>query len=176
MKIALNEIPEEGVLSVECVQSRESLNKLFDKESLPCRFIDPVKGRFKLSRNGGAVTVAIALTGSIDLTCSICLGAFNYPLENTSRVTLFPYEDAEKEDKAPLKESLDKDYYYNNIIDVSLLLREEATLLIPFNPRCKPDCKGICATCGVDLNKRDCDCPAAEIDPRLAVLKNFKIQ
>ena len=34
---------------------------------------------------------------------------------------------------------------------------------------CKEDCKGLCPTCGKDLNEGPCNC-GKELDPRLAVL------
>jgi uncharacterized protein len=37
--------------------------------------------------------------------------------------------------------------------------------------RCKPDCKGLCAQCGQNLNEGQCDCDAEPIDPRLAPLR-----
>ena len=39
---------------------------------------------------------------------------------------------------------------------------------------CKEDCKGLCPKCGCDLNEKECSCTTKEIDPRWAVLKNFK--
>ncbi len=36
-------------------------------------------------------------------------------------------------------------------------------------PLCKEDCKGLCPTCGKDLNEGPCGCKK-ELDPRLAVL------
>jgi uncharacterized protein len=41
-------------------------------------------------------------------------------------------------------------------IDLQPLIREYALLEIPINPICKPDCKGLCAVCGEDLNLSDC--------------------
>ena len=43
-------------------------------------------------------------------------------------------------------------------------------LELPSKHLCKPDCKGICAKCGKDLNEGECNCPKREIDPRLAKL------
>lgn len=37
---------------------------------------------------------------------------------------------------------------------------------------CSPDCKGLCFTCGKNLNEGPCDCKK-ELDPRLAVLKQL---
>jgi uncharacterized protein len=41
-------------------------------------------------------------------------------------------------------------------IDLAPMMRDYALTEVPINPVCKPDCMGLCATCGQDLNKSDC--------------------
>jgi len=41
-------------------------------------------------------------------------------------------------------------------IDFTPVLREYALLEVPIKALCKPDCKGLCAECGQDLNIKDC--------------------
>ena len=38
----------------------------------------------------------------------------------------------------------------------------------------RDDCKGLCPVCGSNLNDGDCGCNRKEIDPRFAVLQDFK--
>lgn len=44
---------------------------------------------------------------------------------------------------------------------------------LPMKVLCKEDCRGLCPVCGCDRNETDCDCESEDIDPRLAVLKDF---
>jgi DUF177 domain-containing protein len=39
------------------------------------------------------------------------------------------------------------------LIDLTPLIREEVILATPQAPLCRPDCKGLCPTCGLDLNE-----------------------
>ena len=55
-------------------------------------------------------------------------------------------------------------------LDVSELAVTEIVLSLPMKHLCKEDCKGICQTCGKDLNDGPCDCNHAQVDPRLEVL------
>lgn len=55
-------------------------------------------------------------------------------------------------------------------IDLEPLAREALTLDLPLAPACSEDCRGLCATCGADLNAGDCDCPPAGGDLRWAAL------
>ncbi len=58
----------------------------------------------------------------------------------------------------------------HDFIDLELLAREALVLDLPLAPLCREDCRGLCPTCGADLNQGDCDCPPAEVDPRWAAL------
>jgi uncharacterized protein len=55
-------------------------------------------------------------------------------------------------------------------IDLEPMAREAVVLGLPLAPLCRPDCKGLCPTCGADLNQAPCGCPAADQDPRWAAL------
>jgi len=49
-------------------------------------------------------------------------------------------------------------------------VRQTILLEIPLKVLCSEGCLGICARCGVDLNKERCRCDESEIDPRWAKL------
>ena len=71
-------------------------------------------------------------------------------------------------------EDVDTATYRAGKADVAGVLREAVLLELPFNLRCRPDCKGLCQRCGADLNEGPCGCPAQAGDPRLAVLGSIK--
>ena len=58
-------------------------------------------------------------------------------------------------------------------LDVDEPLREELLLGFPMRLLCSTDCLGLCPHCGKPKRDGDCGCTGREIDPRLAVLKNF---
>lgn len=43
-------------------------------------------------------------------------------------------------------------------VDLTGEMREAIILAFPNYPVCKPDCKGLCAQCGVSLNREQCKC------------------
>ena len=47
-----------------------------------------------------------------------------------------------------------------DVVDVTPAIREELILRVSAFPLCRPDCKGLCATCGADLNAGPCGCVA----------------
>ena len=55
-------------------------------------------------------------------------------------------------------------------LDVDELIFSEVYLSLPTKHLCKETCKGVCATCGKNLNEGECNCNEKEIDPRLQKL------
>lgn len=59
-------------------------------------------------------------------------------------------------------------------IDLARMIRENILLDAPIAPLCRPDCGGLCTTCGIDLNTDTCECVGATIDPRWEALSQLK--
>jgi uncharacterized protein len=55
------------------------------------------------------------------------------------------------------------------------MVRENILLEAPLAPLCRPDCAGLCPTCGIDLNSATCDCVTAVVDPRWEALSQLKV-
>ena len=55
-------------------------------------------------------------------------------------------------------------------LDLQPAMREQWLLSAPAWHLCRDDCKGLCPTCGADLNAGPCSCAAAA-DPRWAALR-----
>lgn len=58
-------------------------------------------------------------------------------------------------------------------IDLGEVVTKAFIGTVPINYLCSDDCKGLCKHCGCNLNKETCSCEDDNIDPRLAVLKQF---
>ena len=57
-------------------------------------------------------------------------------------------------------------------VDVEDILRTLFVLGMETKFLCRPDCKGLCPTCGKNLNEGPCNCKK-EMDPRMAVLEQL---
>jgi len=62
----------------------------------------------------------------------------------------------------------------NEHIDLEPLAREALLIELPLAPLCSPDCRGLCPTCGADLNTDSCGCPEPQGDPRWQALDSLK--
>jgi uncharacterized protein len=61
-------------------------------------------------------------------------------------------------------------------LNVGALLWEQFVLALPVKPLCRLDCRGLCPSCGKNLNTDACSCARDEGDPRLATLRGLKIE
>lgn len=59
-------------------------------------------------------------------------------------------------------------------LDLRPIARELVLLDTPATPLCRPDCAGLCPTCGTNLNESTCDCAGPPPDPRWAALDQLK--
>lgn len=55
-------------------------------------------------------------------------------------------------------------------LDLAPMARDAVLLELPLAPLCRPNCGGLCARCGADLNVNPCACPPAAVDDRWAAL------
>lgn len=60
-------------------------------------------------------------------------------------------------------------------IDLEFAVRDSVILDLPLAPLCRPSCKGLCPTCGVDSNKTACECEIEQGDPRWAALADLQL-
>jgi len=131
----------------------------------------PVDGLIRLQRTNRGILVRGSVEASLQRTCSRCLE----PFVETVRVQLaeeyLPTIDPLH--GVPLTQPTDEvalliDAHHQ--IDLAPVLHDELSLTEPMHPLCRPDCPGLCPTCGRRMDVGSCDCVAVEADPRLAVL------
>ena len=60
-------------------------------------------------------------------------------------------------------------------VEITPDMREDLLLHIPAFPVCGEECKGLCAQCGVDLNKGSCACEAGERPNPWSALDNLNL-
>ena len=127
--------------------------------------------------------------GAVHAECTRCLKPIqrNWDVNVTA---FFPYEDKtaarggkngakaseeevdivagedESEDTYPLLEG-------GSWADLEALLRDTLVEELPLQPLCKPDCKGLCSQCGIDLNEQP-DHHHDVTDIRFAALEGLK--
>jgi uncharacterized protein len=65
-------------------------------------------------------------------------------------------------------------FFTGTKLPIGEILREQVLLALPMKALCRVDCKGLCPTCGINLNSGTCDCPAEKFSPHMDTLLELK--
>jgi uncharacterized protein len=124
------------------------------------RTTSPVRGRARLLRTQNGVLVRAQITSTVALECSRCLEPVErevtIDLEEEFRPTIHILTGAPLE--GPDDDALQIDEHH--ILDLTEAVRQYVSTALPLQPLCSPDCQGLCATCGKNLNEGACSCQA----------------
>lgn len=129
--------------------------------------VSDLRGLIALTRTPQGLLAQGRLTGRIPLECVRCLTAVEQAVSSKfSELYHFPPETAPA-DGVFIPEDMN--------LDFSPVVREDMLLSVPMHVLCKPDCKGLCPTCGQNWNDGACEHmhPEAPIDPRFAALRRL---
>ena len=136
----------------------------------------PIEGAVRLSRTGRSILARGEFQTALSEPCSRCLTLTAAPVTIEIEEEALPSIDIDSGqpvDFADEPEVLRLDDHHE--LDLSEPLREAISLAEPIAPLCRPDCRGLCLVCGVDLNLEPEHLHADdEIDPRLAALAELR--
>jgi len=116
------------------------------------------------------VLVRGTLRTSVDMACARCLAPV--AIEIAAEVAEL-YSDPDRTDPDEVEAGYE---IRDGMIDLDRLVRDALLPRIPLAPRCRPDCKGLCPTCGADLNAGDCGHDQPPPDPRWAGLEGLRLR
>jgi len=130
----------------------------------------------ELSKSAAKTDVKGSIKAPLEVDCTRCLTPVRRDLDLVFDVDFVDKELFPDSREMHLESAdLDTDVIDGNELDLSEVVREQILLNLPEQVLCRDDCKGICPTCGKDLNEDECNCGEDEIDPRWAALKDLKI-
>jgi uncharacterized protein len=127
-----------------------------------------------LTRTNRGILAQRTARVEVHCQCSRCLEEFDTQLEFNFEEEYLPTRDiatgaflpAPEDDSAFLIDE-------NHILDFTEAVRQYTVINTPIRVLCRPDCAGLCPTCGKNLNFGGCDCPPEPADPRLAALASL---
>ncbi len=128
-------------------------------------FRTPVHIEGEVQNHLGVLKLDASIRALYETQCARCLEPVNVALDVPCEMILSSeVQDEERDDIYQLEgDSVELD----DIVIPALLLEVRMTYL------CKPDCKGLCPTCGKNLNEGPCGCDGRKIDSRMAVLQKL---
>lgn len=132
----------------------------------------PVRVRGRLSTAGaGRFYFSGDLSGRLSASCRRCLTDVASDVEERDVHLIFVESDDDEAAGDPDVYLLDPRAHE---LDLRPAIREHWLLSAPGFVECRPDCKGLCPTCGADLNAGTCDCAPASTDSRWDSLRSVR--
>jgi uncharacterized protein len=129
----------------------------------------PVPGQvtadFEVTRANTGTVFSLAFTARLHGPCQRCLG---------DAVLEIPVHVREYQDESPDDDELTTPFLEGDNLDVSAMARDAVALALPAKILCRPDCAGICAECGKNLNDEPHTHEHEEGDPRWAALEALR--
>ena len=106
----------------------------------------PVGADLRIEVIHGGVLVRGEATASMHLRCNRCLGAVAF---EAAAPVVQTFGEESGADILPIGR--------NGTIDISEVLHDELCLSVPLVPLCSEACRGLCPSCGNDLNTDPCE-------------------
>ncbi len=133
----------------------------------------PVETEVVVQPKGEDYLLSGTVRTSLSLTCDRCLEEAAYPLEGDLNVWLAiearPDLDPREGDVVILAPQ-------QREVDLSRVIADSIYLELPQKTLCREDCRGLCPSCGVNLNKEQCGCESEGMDERWSALMKIKQQ
>jgi uncharacterized protein len=139
-----------GFLANESIGSHRDLDFEFDELILDSELqLTNVKGEVRINRTPQGLLLNSKFQAFVVGQCVRCLEDFNQSLE-TEFQELYAYK---------TRHTRDEEYFVpeDGNIDLAPLVYQNLLLSIPIKALCKPECKGLCSSCGTNLNNTTCE-------------------
>jgi len=136
--------------------------------------VGPVRAECSLLRTGHGILADCQFETQLAMECGRCLEPATVRVVGRLQEEFLPT--VEVRTGAPLRDPPDADAFSideNHVLDLGEAIRQHVLMEAPLRPLCRPDCQGLCPSCGIDRNVDTCQCKTEWIDPRLSVLKTL---
>jgi len=110
------------------------------------------------------VTIQVHIQCKVELICSRCLETFIYPID-------IDIEERFTSDSNLLIGEDDLTLVQNDVLDIAEFVENSIISTLPIKKLCQAHCKGLCQSCGANLNRQSCSCNNENYDIRLEGLK-----
>jgi uncharacterized protein len=187
MVVTVDQIREGGLSLDETLSESFLTHALAEVKDTGFRPDGPATLHVKLQKTGSGVLLRGSTEVAVHTPCRRCLAdvhlevPVSFTLNLVSQAALSEGEDEDGEDDEHERAGsfdlarADEELFDGKTIDLDPLVREQVLLALPMHAVCREDCKGLCGSCGQNLNEGQCDCARSQVDPRLATLKNIKL-
>lgn len=197
MLVKIEEIQGAGLERQEPIRPEVLQTALAESGGFELQSAQPLKARFK--KVSGQIFVQGSFAAALKAPCKRCTQSVPVPVAVDFSLRMVPEGRKPKEEEGAEStgkrrggrdddgqaahaasfdlDEIDAEPFDGKTIDLDPVVREQVLLALPVSVVCRDDCKGLCSTCGADLNESDCGHgKVKEMDPRLAKLRDIKLK
>jgi uncharacterized protein len=176
MKISVDEIPQ-SPKEIHFSESVEDLNRIYSQsKNREFSFPSVLEVDLTYYRSGQDIFFHGRFAGEFSGCCGRCLETYNFELDKHFDFVLtrglFKSERGAEE---LTWDDLGLSFYSTDEIDLVPLIAEQVMLALPTRPLCSENCRGLCGSCGSNLNIQSCSCSVVIRDPRMAIFRTLKV-
>lgn len=147
------------------------------------RLVSPMRAELSFYPQEGGLLIRGSMTGEVGLACNRCaeeaFACLNVDITSFEPLPIADNDIDEDEEALEADPDLDVTVFtsFEDVLcfDMAAFLWEEFALALPVKPLCIEQCKGLCTTCGSNLNTMQCACNTDEGDLRLAALRGLVV-
>ena len=128
-------------------------------------------------RAGAEIRLNGTLNTAFEMMCSRCLEPARIAVSKPFDLFFRERDEAmfDEDEEVELDEKDTRTGFFTGTkLAIGDILREQVLLALPMKALCTVDCKGLCPTCGTNLNSSSCGCPKEEFSPHIDSLLEFK--
>lgn len=142
---------------------------------MDCRITRPLHARVFVQTADDGLVIRGEIKGTVVVPCNRCAEEATVEIESE----FSEYEEIPEEGAALQAGEHDGYIVYDRyapMLDLAAVGWEQFMLAQPSMPLCHENCKGLCPSCGANLNQGDCGCRKDAADPRMAPLIGVKVK
>ena len=149
LAVALDDVPPEGLERPLDIGPQALAALVTEGGEDPPAFVSALTGTLRLRRLGVRLEVRGSFRVGVTLACDRCLSPTSAVLVGEIEESFFLAASDEEEEALVVTDGR---------VDLAGLLAESFWLAWPYRFICRPDCAGLCPSCGADLNQGACGC------------------
>jgi len=145
-----------------------------------CLRVGPVQAKLSLARRNRRVFVDGRLNFTCRFACDSCLELYDevqdlpFTIACDHLAANDPYWQS-VEHQCPQAE-MDVEVLSEPEIDIHAMLAQQVVVSLPAKRLCSQSCRGLCPSCGINLNKEACSCRERASNSPFQVLANLKVK
>ena len=137
-------------------------------------FFSPVQIDLEINKSERDIAITGGVTVPVQAECARCLQLFADEVKAGLEVRYFRTPGDPPTDRDSAGDALYHVRYDEPRLDLTGEIRQALLVSLPIRALCDSDCRGLCPTCGADLNEGDCSCSHKQGHPAWSALEKLK--